>query len=109
MISQNPTSVGLGLLVQRLQIAGIISFTGVSWRARLRWATTSEIKGGIMAKRSNYSFQKRQKEIKKQEKKEQKLEKKRMKKEAAAGDDQGEGVEEVNEDLVAAGIAPDDN
>jgi hypothetical protein len=61
-----------------------------------------------MAKRSNYSFQKRQKEIKKQEKKEQKIEKKRMKKEAAAGDDQSEAVEEGNGDLVSAGIAPDD-
>jgi hypothetical protein len=61
-----------------------------------------------MAKRSNYSFQKRQKEIRKQEKKEQKIEKKRMKKEAAAEGEQNEAVE-GGADLSAADIAPEES
>ncbi len=38
-----------------------------------------------MARRTNYGFEKRQKEVKKKKKKEAKLEKKRLKKEQAAG------------------------
>lgn len=58
-----------------------------------------------MARRPNYGYEKRQKEIKKQKKREAKLEKKRLKKEAAAlaalgenppeGDEFVEGAEEL--------------
>lgn len=50
-----------------------------------------------MARRANYGFEKRQKEIQRQKKKDEKAEKKRMKKEAAAAgapemaDGQGDG------------------
>ena len=40
-----------------------------------------------MAKRANYGFEKRQKEIKKQQKRDAKLEKKQQKKDAATQDD----------------------
>lgn len=43
-----------------------------------------------MARRSNYGFEKRQREIKKQKKKEAKAEAKRLKKEAAAAEAAGE-------------------
>jgi hypothetical protein len=46
-----------------------------------------------VARRTNYGFVKRQKELKRQQKKEEKAEKKRIKKERTGGDDQGEVVE----------------
>ena len=42
-----------------------------------------------MAKRTNHSFSKRQKELKQQKKREDKAEKKRLKKEAGEADGQG--------------------
>ena len=54
-----------------------------------------------MARRSNYTYEKRQKEIRKQKKREAKAEKKRLRKEAAAaGLDGIEGLD--NEQLQAA-------
>ena len=54
-----------------------------------------------MAKRSNYTYEKRQKELRKQKKREAKAEKKRLRKEAAAaGLDGLEGLD--NEELQAA-------
>ena len=47
-----------------------------------------------MAKRVNYSFGKRQKEIKRQEKRNEKAEKKRLKKEAAEAEALGPGLPE---------------
>jgi len=41
-----------------------------------------------VAKRANYGFVKRQKELKKQQRKEEKAEKKRLKAESAGGEDQ---------------------
>jgi hypothetical protein len=41
-----------------------------------------------VAKRANYGFVKRQKELKRQQRKDEKAEKKRLKKDSAAGDDQ---------------------
>jgi hypothetical protein len=51
-------------------------------------------KGSIVAKRTNYSFEKRQKDLAKKKKKEEKLKKKQERK-AGGGDDavEGEGVE----------------
>lgn len=43
-----------------------------------------------MAKRANYGFEKRQKELERQKKRDRKAEKKRMKKESAVGGDQRE-------------------
>ncbi len=62
-----------------------------------------------MAKRTNYSLGKRQKDLKNKEKREQKDEKKRIKKEAAARGEQSEVVDEGNGDLPSEGITPDDN
>ena len=54
-----------------------------------------------MAKRSNYTYEKRQKELRKQKRREAKAEKKRLRKEAAAaGLDGLEGLD--NEELQAA-------
>ena len=50
-----------------------------------------------MAKRPNYGFQKRQKEIKRQRKKAEKAEKKRLKKEAA--EEETSGTTEADDDL----------
>ena len=50
-------------------------------------------KGGIVARRANYGFEKRQREMKKKAKAEQKLERKRAKK-AGFGPDDGSVVEE---------------
>jgi hypothetical protein len=50
-------------------------------------AGAHEIRRGFVAKRANYGFEKRQKELKRQQKKDAKAEKKRMKKESGAGDD----------------------
>lgn len=59
-----------------------------------------------MAKRANYGFVKRQKELKRQQKSEEKAEKKRLRKESADGDNQPEVVEEVDGDLRAGDGAP---
>ena len=56
-----------------------------------------------MARRSNYGFEKRQREIKKQKKREKKAEKKRLKEELANPDAQVEGAAETEED---PGVAP---
>ena len=58
-----------------------------------------------MARRSNYGFEKRQREIRKQKKKEAKAEEKRLKREAAAAA-AGELIDEteiVDEGEIAAG------
>ena len=62
-----------------------------------------------MAARTNYGFQKRQKEIKRQKKREEKAERKRLKKEAAAEGDQGEVVEGGGGDLESANGLPSDD
>ena len=63
-------------------------------------ATTEE---AALGRRTNYSFEKRQKEIKRAKKKERKLEEKRARKEAAAGGG-GEGAGEGGEaDVEVAG------
>ncbi len=49
-----------------------------------------------MARRTNYGFEKRQRELKKQKKKEKKAEKKRLKKELAEQDTPVEGVAETD-------------
>lgn len=54
-------------------------------RARAR-----EIRRGYVAKRVNYGFEKRQKELKRQQKKDAKAEKKRIKKESAVEDEPSE-------------------
>jgi hypothetical protein len=52
-------------------------------------------RGGGLARRTNYGFEKRQKELKRQKKKEKKLEERRAKKQAAAtvGVEDGQGGE----------------
>ncbi|MEZ5063402.1 MAG: hypothetical protein R3B81_01650 [bacterium] len=50
-----------------------------------------------MGRRTNYGFEKRQKELKRQKKKEAKLAAKQAKKEAAAGDEVAGDGEEVSE------------
>ena len=58
-----------------------------------------------MAKKPNFGFEKRQKDLKKQQKREEKAEKKRLKREG--GGEEGSG-EEPTEDLAAGdeGIQP---
>lgn len=51
-----------------------------------------------MARRSNYGFEKRQRELKKQKKREKKAEKKRLKKELANPDAQVEGANAADEE-----------
>ncbi len=51
-----------------------------------------------MARRSNYGFEKRQREIKKQKKREKKAEKKRLKKELLDPDAMVEAAAETEED-----------
>ncbi|UCC71018.1 MAG: hypothetical protein JSV86_11535 [Gemmatimonadota bacterium] len=51
-----------------------------------------------MARRSNYGFEKKQREIKKQKKRERKAEKKRLKKELVRPDAPVEGAAETEED-----------
>ncbi len=51
-----------------------------------------------MARRSNYGFEKRQREIKKQKKREKKAEKKRLKNELVSPDALVEGAAETEED-----------
>lgn len=58
---------------------------------------------GRVAKRPNYGFQKRQKELKRQQRKEEKAEKKRLAKDAAA--DEGQPADAGEED---PGTAADD-
>ncbi len=53
-----------------------------------------------MARRTNYGFEKRQRELKKKKKKEEKAEQKRLKTEAATSEE-GEGMEENDEDYQA--------
>ena len=53
-------------------------------------ARSRDNRRGRLAKRVNYGFGKRQKELKRQKKREEKAEKKRLKKEAASGDDQAD-------------------
>ncbi len=55
-----------------------------------------------MARRTNYGFEKRQREIKKQKKKEAKAEKKRLKREAAEDAASPEGSVATEEDQEAA-------
>ncbi len=50
-----------------------------------------------MARRTNYGFEKRQRELRKKKKKEEKAEQKRLKTEAATLEE-GDGVEENDED-----------
>lgn len=61
-----------------------------------------------MARRPNYGFEKRQKEIKRQKKKDEKAEKKRMKKEEAGGD-QDEAVEGGADSGMPEGVASDED
>lgn len=65
-----------------------------------------------MARRTNYGFEKRQRELKKQKKKEAKAEKKRLKKEAAeqtlseegsVATEEGQEIEPGSEDELTAG------
>lgn len=57
-----------------------------------------------MARRSNYGFEKKQREIKKQKKREKKAEKKRLKKELVDPNGPAEGAAETEEDKrVASG------
>ena len=57
-----------------------------------------------MAKRSNYGFEKKQREIKKQKKREKKAEKKRLKKELVDPNGLAEGAAETKEEKrVASG------
>lgn len=51
-----------------------------------------------MARRSNYGFEKKQREIKKQKKREKKAEKKRLKKELVDPNAPAEGTAETKED-----------
>ncbi len=51
-----------------------------------------------MARRSNYGFEKRQREIKKQKKREKKAEKKRLKNELVGSDAPVEGAAETEEE-----------
>ncbi len=51
-----------------------------------------------MARRPNYGFEKKQKEIKKQKKREKKAEKKRLKKEVVGRDAPVEGAAETEKD-----------
>lgn len=51
-----------------------------------------------MARRSNYGFEKRQREIKKKNKREKKVEKRRLKKELSGSDAPAEGTAETEED-----------
>jgi hypothetical protein len=64
-------------------------------------ARSPEFRRGSVARRANYGFEKRQKELKRQKKKDRKAEKKRMKKEAAAGGDQGEVLDGGDGDVGA--------
>ncbi len=59
-----------------------------------------------MARRPNYGFEKRQRELRKQKKKEEKAERKRLKKEAAAAEAQALAGE--NDEGSIAGGAVDD-
>lgn len=60
-----------------------------------------------MARRANYGFEKRQKEIKKQQKKDAKLEKKQQKKDEAAENDVAE-TNENPEGTPATGVSEGD-
>lgn len=62
-----------------------------------------------MARRPNYGFEKRQKEIQRQKKKEEKAERKRMKKEEAAGGDQDEAVEGGADGGMPEGVASEED
>ncbi len=61
-----------------------------------------------MARRTNYGYEKRQREIKKQKKKEAKAERKRLKKEAAEQAALGEGAEPTESDDEAAPESEDE-
>ena len=54
-----------------------------------------------MARRANYGFEKRQRDLKKQKKREAKAEKKRLKKEAAGADDSEVGTDGDSDELEA--------
>lgn len=58
-----------------------------------------------MARRTNYGFEKRQRELKKQKKREAKAERKRLKKEGAGA---LEGDAQVGEEAAADTASPDD-
>jgi hypothetical protein len=55
-----------------------------------------------VARRANYGFEKRQKELQKQKKKEEKAEKKRLRKEEGAVEQQGALSDDVDVDRTAA-------
>lgn len=64
----------------------------------IRWGLVDEEEeprtgGDGLGRRTNYGFEKRQKELKRQQKKEKKLEAKRLKKEKAAGDPEADSGE----------------
>jgi hypothetical protein len=58
--------------------------------------------GDSVARRANYGFEKRQKELQKQKKKEEKAEKKRLRKEEGAVEQQGALSDDVDVDRTAA-------
>jgi hypothetical protein len=61
-----------------------------------------------VAKRANYGFVKRQKELQKQQRKQEKAEKKRLKAESAGGNDQAAtGEKDVNPESAGASPSPD--
>lgn len=54
-----------------------------------------------MARRPNYGYEKRQRQLKKQKKKAEKAEKRRLKKEAAEAGDELDGATEGDDDLAS--------
>jgi hypothetical protein len=58
-------------------------------------------KGAYVARRPNYDFQKRQKELKRQEKRDEKAERKRLRKEGEEGE--GDAIAQGDGDMGAAG------
>lgn len=63
-----------------------------AWSGSIEPGGSRESRRGSMARRGNYGFVKRQKEVKRQQKKEEKAEKKRLKKESGDGEGQEETV-----------------
>jgi hypothetical protein len=62
-----------------------------------------------MARRTNYSYDKRQRELKRQKKREEKAEKRRLKREEKAGGAPVEGEEGTDKDLESADVAQSDD
>ena len=56
-----------------------------------------------MARRANYGFVKRQKELKREEKKAEKAERKRLKKEAGEGEEQIEAGQDTDDEVASGG------